>query len=68
MIGYEVKIVRESGIVLGRAASWEGWRVRYRKDGTRLWRSFLLTVEGSGRPSDELLERAVLAHAEQVTT
>lgn len=65
MDGYELTVTAERIHNLTQGRSSDGYRVRYRREGTRPWRSFLLTMDGRrGRPSDALIERAVRAHEE----
>lgn len=60
---WEWEATIEEGVSIGTGAKWRGHRVRYRDRGTRRWRSFLLSVDGDVMPTDEMIERAIEAHA-----
>lgn len=62
MKGYELTTKREQFLSLASGATYNGWRIRYRREGSRPWRSFLLSVEGDGEPTAAMIEQAVRAH------
>jgi hypothetical protein len=66
--GFEVEAVLESGVSLTSGKPWRGHRIRYRKEGERFYRSFLLSVDDDALPTDAMIEAAVLAHYEQART
>ena len=59
---YEAHVEPDEGFRLGSGERWRGYRVRYRQQGARRWRTFLL--DGLDRiPSVEELQRYCHAHA-----
>lgn len=53
----------ESGVSLGSGEPWRGHRVRYREQGTRRYRSFLLSTSDGSTPDDTMVIRAIETHA-----
>lgn len=55
----------DHGFDLATGAKWVGHRVRYREQGTRRWRSFLLSTDGDVAPTETMVLQAIEAHAAQ---
>lgn len=62
MDGYEVTAEPTEGRNLTTGLRIIGYRIRYRREGDRFYRRFILTLDPAIDLTDEMLERAIREH------
>lgn len=64
---WEWRATWEEGFAIGdgRTEQFRGHRIRYRKPGTRRWRSFLFAKDDGSMPTETEVLRAIEVHAER---
>lgn len=64
---WEWTAMLDGGVNLTTGEQWEGHRIRYRAQGSRAWRSFLLSKDDGTNPTETEVLAAINAHAGQKT-